>query len=149
MLDTAPKHGRYTLRPIVEDDYDFLWNLKIVTLRGYIEEYFGWDDETSRSFLRRTMENGHLVLVDGQPAGILKVYEEGGWLYLAEIGLMPEYQNKGLGTQMIQDVLDLADKLGINVELQVFANNPARRLYERMGFQTTHHKMYRPVGLRR
>lgn len=146
MLDTAPAHGRYTLRPIVDDDEDFLWNLKVATLRGYIEEYFGWDEPTARGFLHRTMQNAHLVLIDGRPAGIIKVYEENGWLFLGEIGLMPEHQNKGLGTQIIRDVLDLADKLGMNVELQVFANNPACRLYERLGFRVSHHKMFRRTG---
>jgi hypothetical protein len=42
MLDTHPAHGRYTLRPVVDDDFDFLWQLKCDTLKPYIEKLYGW-----------------------------------------------------------------------------------------------------------
>ncbi|MBL4575537.1 MAG: GNAT family N-acetyltransferase, partial [Opitutaceae bacterium] len=83
------------------------------------------------------------VLVDGDPAGIVKVELNDGFVHLAEIGLMPERQGQGLGTQIIRDVLAMADAKGMPVELQVFSANPASRLYKRLGFSQTHRKMYR------
>jgi predicted GNAT family acetyltransferase len=35
---------------------------------------------------------------------------------------------------VIQDVLAEGERLGLPVTLQVFRNNPARQLYERLGF---------------
>ena len=145
MLDLAPSHSRYTLRPVVEGDFDFLWDLKVATLKPYIEKLYGWDELHARDILRNMMRGAHLVLLQGEPAGVLKVEVVGGFVYLAEIGLMPQHQNKGLGTCIIQDVLAMADRRGMPTELQVFAINPAAKLYERLGFAVTHKKMYRPA----
>lgn len=145
MLDLAPSHGRYTLRPVVEGDFDFLWDLKVATLKPYIEQIYEWDELQARDILRNVMRGAHIVLLQGKPAGMLKVEVVGGFVYLAEIGLMPEHQKKGLGTQIIRDVLAMADRRGMPTELQVFAINPAAKLYERLGFTQTHKKMYRPV----
>lgn len=143
MLDPAPSHGRYTLRPVVEADFGFLWALKVATLKPYIEKLYGWDEEQADLILRKVMDGAHLVLFDGEPAGVLKVIVEDDFVHLAEIGLMPERQGQGLGTQIIQDVLAAADHAGKPVELQVFSANPATRLYARFGFEETHKKMYR------
>lgn len=146
MLDTAPSHGRYTLRPVTEGDFDFLWDLKVATLKPYIEQIYVWDELQAQDILRRkVMVGAHIVQVQGEPVGVLKVDIVEGFVYLAEIGLMPQHQNKGLGTCIIKDVLAVADRHGMPTELQVFAINPAAKLYERLGFSVTHQKMYRPV----
>jgi len=146
MLDLSPSHGRYTLRPVVETDFDFLWALKVATLKPYIEKLYGWDKSQAELILRQVMDKAHVVLAEGEPAGVLKVVVEDNFMHLAEIGLMPEHQGQGLGTQIIKDVLATADQEALPVELQVFSANPAWKLYERMGFAETHKKMYRPVG---
>ena len=146
MLDPTPSHGRYTLRPACEADEDFLWALKVATLKPYIETLYGWDEEHARSVMRKMMYKAQIVLINGEPAGILKVKQEDNFIELSEIGLMPEHQRKGLGTRIIQDMFEVADGLGLDVELQVFSINPASRLYERLGFKETHKKMCRRVS---
>ena len=147
-LDSKPTHGRYTLRPVTDDDFDFLWRLRVQTLKPHIEKLFGWDEQGAKQILLRMMPDSHLVLVGGESAGVLKVTEQDGYVVLNEIGLMPNRQNKGLGTRIIKDVISLADGLGMPVELQVFSINPAVKLYEKLGFQTTHYKMMRKAGAR-
>jgi RimJ/RimL family protein N-acetyltransferase len=46
-------------------------------------------------------------------------------------------QRQGIGTSVIQQVLDEARRSGKPVALQVLKVNPARRLYERLGFSVT------------
>ncbi|MGB3712970.1 MAG: GNAT family N-acetyltransferase [Candidatus Promineifilaceae bacterium] len=70
----------------------------------------------------------------------------GDELFLAGIYLSPEWQNQGLGAVIIGDVLASAKARGQRVSLQVLKVNPARRLYERLGFSIfaetdTHFKM--------
>ena len=50
------------------------------------------------------------------------------------IEILPEYQNRGVGSAVIRDVLAQAQAEGLPVGLQVLKVNPARRLYERLGF---------------
>jgi GNAT superfamily N-acetyltransferase len=147
-LNSQPAHGRYQLRLADDADMEFLWQLKLVTLREYITQIFGWDEALARTVLERHWHGSHIVLLDAERVGQIKVTEgPEGWVYLAEILLLPAYQRRGLGTCIVQDVIDVAERAGCNLELQVLSSNPARRLYERLGFRVTHYKMYRPKSL--
>lgn len=53
-----------------------------------------------------------------------------------EIALLPEAQGRGIGTQLIRDILRAAQqRRGVPVRLSVFVNNPAKALYARLGFE--------------
>ena len=56
---------------------------------------------------------------------------------LDRVFLLPECQNRGIGTRLVRDVLAEARAAGLPVRLRVFRVNPARRLYERLGFVAT------------
>ena len=67
-------------------------------------------------------------------------------LFLANLQILPEEQGHGLGTAIIKAILAQAYDEGISVSLQVLKVNPARHLYERLGFvvsgeTTTHYLM--------
>jgi ribosomal protein S18 acetylase RimI-like enzyme len=137
---------RYELRPVTADDLAFLWGLKIKTLKDYIDQTFGWDDNVAMWYLEEGLPGTEIVLIDQQPVGQLKVVEEDDELYLSEIGLMPQFQGCGIGGGIIRDIQDNARSLGKTVRLQVMKVNPAKRLYERLGFEQydeseTHYKM--------
>jgi GNAT superfamily N-acetyltransferase len=56
--------------------------------------------------------------------------------YLAVLGVAPEWQGKGLGTALMQPVLDQCDREGAKAFLE--ATTPrSRACYERAGFETT------------
>lgn len=147
MIDPTPAHGRYALRPATEEDLGFLAQLRIDTLKPYIEQTYGeWDEAIHQHIVRSLIDGGQIVLADDRPAGLLKLRLDAPWLELAEIELRPEHQNRGLGTRILTDVLAFADAHGYHTELRVFACSPAARLYERMGFRDTHRRMHRPPG---
>lgn len=78
----------------------------------------------------------HLILLrQGAPVGRLILDRTMPDWQLVDIALLPEERGRGLGTQLLSAMLDAARaagaaSLGLHVEL----NNPARQLYERMGF---------------
>jgi len=149
MIDDHPAHGRYTLRDLVDEDEYWMWPAGNDALRPYVDPIFGWDEKVSRHFFDLNWRNRRVVLVDGENAGWLELRRDGEkWLYLAEIGLLPEFRNQGLGTRIIEDVFAYADANGLVVELQVLKTNPAKRLYERLGFETSHYKMHRKAKAR-
>jgi ribosomal protein S18 acetylase RimI-like enzyme len=134
----------YTLRPAAKADYDFLYHLIEVCLKEYVEATWGWDDEfQQRHFAEHFDVTGcQIVLVGGRRAGQKTVIELEDSLYISGIYILPEYQNKGLGTALIREVLVGAGEDGRPVTLQVLkANHPARRLYERLGFVVTAEKL--------
>jgi ribosomal protein S18 acetylase RimI-like enzyme len=51
------------------------------------------------------------------------------------IAVLPGHRNRGLGSAMLRDLLARADAGCPAVSLSVSASNPARRLYERLGFR--------------
>jgi|GEM_PF-724580 ribosomal protein S18 acetylase RimI-like enzyme len=49
-------------------------------------------------------------------------------------GVLPEFRNQGIGTQIINQLLNEIAKLYPQVSLAVREDNPAIKLYERLGF---------------
>jgi len=138
----------YALRQAREDDFIFLYNLKVTCLKDYVAATYGWDDEYQLQrftsyFDPSTMQ---IIVVDDHDVGHLSVEDSGDELYIAGIYLLPAWQNQGLGTSVLMDILTAAAGSEIGVYLQVLRVNPAVRLYERLGFAIfeetdTHFKM--------
>jgi hypothetical protein len=85
----VPIGPSYELRPAEPGDDEFLYALHRESLRQSIKAAWGpWDDEVQRAFHRRWFDPGRiqLVLVDGEPAGMLEVHPpSAGVLYLARL----------------------------------------------------------------
>lgn len=59
---------------------------------------------------------------------------------IIQIQLLPDYQHMGIGTQLIQNLQLEASQQGIAVFLSVLKVNPAKQLYERLGFKVIQRK---------
>jgi ribosomal protein S18 acetylase RimI-like enzyme len=125
-----------SLRPITGNDFEFLRQLHKLALKSYITQTWGWDEAWQRREFTEQFNssNGEIVAVDGTDAGLLWVSEKPTEVKLASIRRLPQFQNQGLGTRLIKDVIRDAQAKGKPVVLHVLKVNPARRLYERLGF---------------
>lgn len=138
MTHEAPQ--RIELRRATTTDDEFVYRLHRRTLGEVIEQTWGpWDDEVQREFHRRWFDPARLeiVLVDGVPAGVVDagVGADGNY-YVGRIAIAPEFQNRGLGTEIIDQLVARARKHGAPaVELHVLKKNRACALYERRGFR--------------
>lgn len=77
----------------------------------------------------------NIILRDGQPVGRLFVDEGEREITLVDVALVPECRNDGIGRYLIEQLLARAAAAKKPVRLHVVKSNPARRLYERLGFQ--------------
>ena len=67
--------------------------------------------------------------------------------YLWMIGVAPDSQGRGLGTALVQHVLDRCDREGVAAYLEA-SNARSRALYERLGFDLLDHPLDLPDGPR-
>ena len=88
-----------------------------------------------------------VILLDGEPAGRIYIFRGKTEFELMEMTLLPSFQNQGVGTALIRELLEEAQAGGQSVLLYVEHWNPdAKRLYSRLGFHDeedlqTHWKM--------
>lgn len=107
-------------------------------MRDYVSATYGpWDRESQRArFNQRFVPSEIRILRQGErDIGILRVEERDGMLFLANLQILPELQRRGLGAAAVRMFLADADRRGLGAWLQVLRVNPARRLYERLGFR--------------
>ena len=106
-----------------------------------------WSDEQKREFLDQQFgaQRGHyqqnypdarfdIIERGGQPIGRLYIAELEQEIRLMDIALVPAARNSGLGGKICRELMDRATQLGKIVSLHVEDDNPAKRLYERLGF---------------
>jgi GNAT superfamily N-acetyltransferase len=123
----------------------------------------GWPAEMLAAFLeqqrraqamhyRAAFADAAWLIVEsgGAPVGRLYTDERPASVHLIDIALLPEWRGRGLGGAILADLIADAAARGLAVSLQVEKVNPARRLYERLGFRTLadngpHDWMERPV----
>ncbi len=79
-----------------------------------------------------------IALIDGQPVGRIAIdWNRNGAAHTVDIAVLPDFQGAGIGRAMLRAWLDVADDHGLATSLEVVADNPARQVYERLGFVPT------------
>ncbi len=141
----------YTLRECTLEDFDFLFYLKKENFKWYVDKIWGWNDDDQKERLKQDLkEHLHhkkIILFNNKMIGVYVIHiTETGDMFINEISILKEYQNKGIGKKILEDQLKENNENGIRTILQVFKENPAKKLYERLGFTVyreteTHYQM--------
>jgi ribosomal protein S18 acetylase RimI-like enzyme len=76
-----------------------------------------------------------ILVLEGQPIGCLATADEDQRIHIVDISVLEEYRNRRIGTSALTEVLSEASSSGKHVRLSVAIGNPARSLYERLGFK--------------
>jgi ribosomal protein S18 acetylase RimI-like enzyme len=99
----------------------------------------GWDEAWQADYFHVHFDPVHcqIIQAEGVDVGMLSVETRPDSVFIASIAILPAYQRAGIGTVIIRQVLGQAACLGLPVMLQVLKVNPARHLYERLGFVIT------------
>jgi GNAT superfamily N-acetyltransferase len=75
-----------------------------------------------------------IIEADGQSIGRLKVLENQNEILLVDIALLPQHQNRGIGTMFLEQLKSRARDVKKPLRLHVLRASPAVLLYERLGF---------------
>ena len=114
-------------------------------LGPYITQIRGWDEEKESAyfFSRFTGSDCQVILVENNSAGWLRIEDHPDHLHFDYIALAPEYQRRGIGGAIVTELLQRARQRCVPVRLNVLRVNPARTLYERLGFDEVSGDEYR------
>lgn len=135
------------LRPVRAGDDEFLWRVYRSTREPELD-LTGWDEPQKQAFVQMQFEaqrrhygqhypaaTHEVILVDGEPAGRLYVDRSPEEIRIVDITLLPEFRSRGTGTAILRTILDDGARDGVPVTIHVEQFNPARRLYDRLGFR--------------
>ena len=128
---------KVALRPATQQDSGFAFNVKKAALGEYVRETYGWDEDEQR----RLHEQGfrasatRIIMAQGQDIGLVAIHEADDRIHLLQLFLLPEAQGKGIGSQVLDQMLGEANRVHRPVILRVLKCNPrAKAFYERHGF---------------
>lgn len=149
-------------RPATPDDVGFLRYLYGTTREDEMRQV-PWTDEQKKAFIDHQFSAQKWHYEDAYPeCQFLVIEHEGtsiGRLYIdrgpkdieiVDIALLPEYRGQGIGRVLLQEILDEGQATGKNVTIFVERFNPARHLYDRLGFEHVddngvyHHLVWKP-----
>jgi GNAT superfamily N-acetyltransferase len=152
------------LRPARKDEEAFLFQVYAST-RAAEMAWLDWAPEQKDAFLQMqsTAQLKHyrlnypkaeyqIIEQNGVAVGRLIVDRSKNPILLMDIALLPEYQEKGVGTALIQDLMAEAASRNWSLCLHVETFNPAMQLYSRLGFVKNgemgiyHEMIWRPQG---
>jgi ribosomal protein S18 acetylase RimI-like enzyme len=135
------------LRPVDDADRAFLVELYASTREEelaqvewpegaretFVEQQFAAQDHHYRAnYPGATLD---VIEVDGSPAGRLYVHRGPSDIRIMDIALAPGFRGRGIGTRLLRSLMDEADASGRKLSIHVEQNNPARSLYDRLGFR--------------
>lgn len=140
----------HRLRPVTANDADLLLRLYASTRADELA-LTPWPEAQRQAFVRQQCaaqaahyqahwpDARHAVIEaerDGayQPAGRLWWYPRAEVLHVLDITLLPAWRGQGLGADCLHQLMAEAAGTGRAVTIYVEAGNPARRLYDRLGF---------------
>lgn len=128
------------IRAATDSDTPFLVRLAGEAYRDLVTHQFGaWDEDEQAARFAAKVER--LPFQVGEVAGQLvaavssSVHADHVWLN--EILVLPELQNRGLGSELLEREMRRAQQLGLPLRLHTLRLNPAVRLFERHGFVVT------------
>lgn len=139
-----------TFRPITEADIPHLYETYASTRVEELALVPDWSEADKAVFLTQQFNAQHqyyqqvyknadfqIIEYNKQPIGRFYIQ----WDFkptevrIIDIALLPGFRGKGIGTAILNNIFEKATDLRKSVTIHVEYNNPAMRLYERLGFR--------------
>lgn len=138
------------LKPITKSDEEVLCQIYSSTRTEELSRVTNWSTSQKKAFLQAQFTAQHSYYQNNYTGAHFWVIEYRsqiiGRLYLhthypknsmriIDIALLPEWRNKGIGKQIIMDVMEFAAAKIRTVTIHVESFNPAMNMYKKLGFE--------------
>jgi ribosomal protein S18 acetylase RimI-like enzyme len=122
-------------RQATESDVPFLMGLRRESMDQHLNATGASTSESDHlARVRYRFDCAEVLLQEGNPVGLLKVARDGRDWKVIQIQLVSKLQGQGLGAKLLNQVITEAVAAEASLTLSVLKANPARSLYERLGF---------------
>jgi ribosomal protein S18 acetylase RimI-like enzyme len=137
-------HGEVTTRPAVDDDRAFVRDVFVRAIGASMASFDAALD----------LERTTIITADGVDVGFVLLIDTPHLVQVHTIAIAPEHQGRGVGSEVLTDVVNIGRQTGRAVMLSVLkSNRRAEALYTRLGFvvveESTTHRHMRFVSPRR
>ncbi|MFX1475515.1 MAG: GNAT family N-acetyltransferase [Promethearchaeota archaeon] len=129
-----------TLREVKSDDSELTYQIKRAAFKEYIEKVWGWDEKEQRKLHERRFasQDYQVIQVDNIDVGYMSIVQQPDCIKLYQMFVLPEYQNKGIGTKCMLHIINEATLSKLPIRLQVLkVNSRAFKFYQGLGFKST------------
>ncbi|WP_353941011.1 GNAT family N-acetyltransferase [Streptomyces sp. HUAS MG91] len=126
----------WEIRPAQVADVETIVELRAVVMRPDLERLGRFDPHRVRQRFRDAFVPAHawVIEVGGAFAGSVALRPAEDCRWLEHFFLAPHLQGSGIGTAVLNHLLDRCDRDDVVVRLNVLRGSAAQRLYERLGF---------------
>jgi len=129
---------RFSTRPAIDSDVAFAREAHHGAYRDVVLSQFGaWDDAAQDRYFDSDWLGARfdIILDADTPCGYTAVEYRSDDVHVRELVIHPQWQNQGIGTAFLKQVMDSAAQKGLPVRLGTFHRNRALKLYQRLGFR--------------
>ena len=113
----------------------------------------GWDEEQKDRFIDFQFNAQHshylisfkgadflIIVLNKTDIGRLYLWRTENQIKIIDITLLIKYRGKSIGTKILTELIEESNKTGKKLNLHVERNNPALKLYEKLGFKKAEDK---------
>jgi ribosomal protein S18 acetylase RimI-like enzyme len=127
------------LRPAQPEDFDYCASLYFEGMDRVIKELNLNVDAQGTGFRQRwDVGQVRIITLNGTDIGWLQSFAKDDAVFLGQLFVDSALRGQGIGTEVVKGLIEEAARAGQALTLGVVKTNPALRLYERLGFRTTH-----------
>jgi len=139
-IETMPPTSQqmlYALRPALLEDLGPMMAIGHEGLRPHVEQVRGWDQAAEEQGFRDHFEPDKIQIIQscGEDIGYIKAIDQSDHVYVDGMYISNTRRSSGIGGRVLADLIDRNRKVGKPIRLKVFTVNPAKRLYDRLGFR--------------
>ena len=147
MATTVLPREAIRFRPTTPEDVPFLRHVYGTTRVDEMQRV-PWSEEQKRAFLdmQFNAQKQHyeqyypqcdflVIEIEGEPVGRLYIDRGESDIEIVDIALVPEIRGRGIGKMLLEEILEEGRATGKKVGIYVENFNPARHLYDRLGFR--------------
>jgi len=126
---------RISLRAGLAEEFAYCAKLYFADRKNSIDEC---DPDVADLRKRWRVEEVRIIERDGDGVGWIQTRFESDTIFIVQFFIDIRHQRKGIGSDVLRQIIDEGHRVSRGVTLGVVKTNPALELYRKFGFQVTH-----------